>query len=293
MSILEFFENITNYDCVLKKHFRCYPEIISFSSKNFYNNNLQAIKVRAKPIEDVIVIKELQHDGLIEIQGNINKIESDFIVSEIEKISEEENPPTVGIITPMKDQQKFILGELENSEKYLAMSKLNLKVMTFDSCQGEERDIIFYSFVDTQEKDSTYRVLGSKFDLKVMDPEENLRLQRLNVGMSRAKERVVLVISKPVESFKGNARIILNHYKQEIINAHNLPEQGELDSPMEIKLLEWIKQTKFYSNNADKIEIQAQFEIGKYLRELDPRYNHPDYRTDFLMTFKQGDKSRK
>lgn len=293
MSILEFFENITNYDCVLKKHFRCYPEIISFSSKNFYNNNLQAIKVRAKPIEEVIVIKELQHDGLIEIQGNINKIESDFIVSEIEKISEEEDPPTVGIITPMKDQQKFILGELENSEKYLAMSRLNLKVMTFDSCQGEERDIIFYSFVDTQEKDTTYRVLGSKFDLKVMDPEENLRLQRLNVGMSRAKERIVLVISKPIENFKGNARMILNHYKQEVVNAHNLPEQDELDSPMEIKLLEWIKQTKFYSNNAEKIEIQAQFEVGKYLRELDPRYNHPDYRTDFLMTFKQGDKSRK
>ena len=54
VSILEFFENITNYDCVLKKHFRGYPEIISFSSKNFYDNNLQAIKVRAKPIEEVL-----------------------------------------------------------------------------------------------------------------------------------------------------------------------------------------------------------------------------------------------
>jgi len=294
VSILEFFENITNYDCVLKKHFRGYPEIISFSSKNFYDNNLQAIKVRAKPIEEVLDFQFVEHDGKQEIKGNTNKIESDFIISEIEKLCDLENPPSVGVITPMRDQQKFIFSELEKSSKYQAMKKLNIKVMTFDSCQGEERDIIFYSFVDhpikdSADKDITKTVLGTKFDLELQDPEENLRLQRLNVGMSRAKEKIVFVLSKPIEDFKGNAQRILNHYWSEIENANKTPEISELDSPMEIKLLNWIKETSFYKDNAEKIEIQAQFKAGEYLKALDPTYSHPQYRTDFLMIFRNGD----
>ena len=293
VSILEFFENIANYDCVLRKHFRGYPEIISFSSKNFYQNNLQAIKVRAKPIEDVLDFQILEHDGKQEINGNKNKIESDFIVSEIERLSELKSPPSVGVITPMRDQQKFIFSELEKSPKYQDMKKLDLKVMTFDSCQGEERDIIFYSFVDhpvagSPDKDISKTVLGTKFEPEIQDPEENLRLQRLNVGMSRAKEKIVFVLSKPIRDFKGNAQKILNHYWNEIENANKTPEISELDSPMEIKLLNWIKETSFYKENADKLEIQAQFKAGEYLKALDPTYSHPNYRTDFLMIYRDG-----
>jgi len=294
VSILEFFENITNYDCVLRKHFRGYPELISFSSQNFYQNNLQAIKVRAKPIEEVLDFQFVKHDQKQEISGNRNAIESAFIVSEIEKLSQLENPPTVGVITPMRDQQKFIFSELEKSPKYQDMKSLDLKVMTFDSCQGEERDIIFYSFVDhaingSPDKDVSKSVLGTKFDLDVQDPEENLRLQRLNVGMSRAKEKIVFVLSKPIADFKGNAQKILNHYWREIENANRTPDISELDSPMEIKLLNWIKESQFYKQNAEKIEIKAQFKAGEYLKALDPTYSHPKYRTDFLMTYKDGE----
>ncbi len=294
VSILEFFENITNYDCVLKKHFRGYPEIISFSSKNFYNNDLQAIKVRAKPIEEVIDFRFVEHDGKTDVAGNINKLESDFIVRQIETLTEDENPPSVGVITPMRDQQKFIFSQLEQSSKYQEMSKLDLKIMTFDSCQGEERDIIFYSFVDhpvidSPDKDVSKAVLGMKFDLEAQDVEENLRLQRLNVGMSRAKEKIVFVLSKPIEAYKGNTQRILNHYWNQVENANKTPEISELDSPMEIKLLNWIKETKFYKENANKIEIQAQFKAGEYLKALDPTYSHPNYRTDFLMIYRDGD----
>ena len=45
-------------------------------------------------------------------------------------------------------------------------------------------------------------MLGTKFDLENQDPEENLRLQRLNVGMSRAKEKIVFVLSKPMETLR-------------------------------------------------------------------------------------------
>ncbi|MBI70780.1 MAG: hypothetical protein CME29_03540 [Gemmatimonadetes bacterium] len=294
VSILDFFDDISNYDCLLRKHFRGYPEIISFSSKHFYSNKLQAIKIRAKPIEEVIVIKELEHDGLTEKYRNTNKIESDYIVSEIEKLLEKRVTPSVGILTPMRDQQKFILSELEKSKLYHEMGKLNIKVMTFDSCQGEERDIIFYSFVDDPSNDISFRVLGSKFDLSTMDPEQNLRLQRLNVGMSRAKEKIVLVVSKPIEEFRGNALHVLNHYKGEIENAKKEPGPSDTDpkSAMEAKLLAWILASKFYVENKEQIDLLPQFEIGKYLKILDPHYKDRLYCCDFFMTFTDGDEAR-
>ena len=128
-----------------------------------------------------------------------------------------------------------------------------------------------------------------KFDLEAQDVEENLRLQRLNVGMSRAKEKIVFVLSKPIETYKGNTQRILNHYWNQVENANKTPEISELDSPMEIKLLNWIKETKFYKENANKIEIQAQFKAGEYLKALDPTYSHPNYRTDFLMIYRDDD----
>jgi superfamily I DNA and/or RNA helicase len=46
-SILEFFDLITSYQTMLRKHFRSYQELISFSSRNFYDGQLQAIKIHS------------------------------------------------------------------------------------------------------------------------------------------------------------------------------------------------------------------------------------------------------
>jgi len=63
VSVLEFIERIANYNPTLKKHFRGYPELISFSSKTFYRGQLQAVKIRGKRIEDVIRFTDVTHDA--------------------------------------------------------------------------------------------------------------------------------------------------------------------------------------------------------------------------------------
>ena len=292
-SILDFFEYTSNYNALLKKHFRGYPELISFSSKYFYDGSLQALKVRAKPVEEVLEFLEIDHDGLIETKGNINTLEAEKIRSLLEDKIKEESPMSVGIITPFRDQQRFILSEVDKSEHRSEIySKLKLKVMTFDSCQGEERDHIIYSFVETEVGSAkTSYVLGSKFE-DHMDPEQNLRLQRLNVGMSRAKEKITFLLSQKIESFSGNANLILMHYKEQLAQAKKLPDVSETESPMEKKLLEWIKQTSFYQKNSSHIEIQAQFDVGQYIKTLDPNYSHPNYRCDFLLTYRDENISK-
>ncbi|WP_297682452.1 hypothetical protein [uncultured Candidatus Pelagibacter sp.] len=47
-SILDFFERIANYNAMLKKHFRGYPEHIAYCSKTFYSDDLQAIRLKIK-----------------------------------------------------------------------------------------------------------------------------------------------------------------------------------------------------------------------------------------------------
>ena len=55
-------------------------------------------------------------------------------------------------------------------------------------------------------------------------------------------------------------------------------------------LLHWIKQTRWYMKLREKgvLELVPQFPIGRYLRELDPYYKHPNYRVDFLAKIRVG-----
>lgn len=61
---------------------------------------------------------------------------------------------TVGIITPFTDQQKYLLNQITmHAHKDYFFENLKLKIMTFDTCQGEEREIVYYSLVDTKKKE--------------------------------------------------------------------------------------------------------------------------------------------
>ena len=96
-SVLEFFDLCSNYSSMLRKHFRGYQELISFSSEMFYDNQLQAIKIRGKPIEEVL--RFTQVTPVAEEFKNTNKAEADYILGRLRELIAQEAPPTAGIIT--------------------------------------------------------------------------------------------------------------------------------------------------------------------------------------------------
>jgi len=291
-SILEFFEMTSNYVIMLRKHFRGYSELISFSSKYFYGGHLQAIKIRGKPIDKVLEFSILEHDNLLEPHANTNQIEAKYILSKIEDHLASGNTMSVGVITPFTDQQKLIHKLVFESKNYEAYrERLKLKVMTFDTCQGEERDIIYYSLVATAVQDKLNHIFPR--DLEQIDRVEDLlRLQRLNVGFSRAKEKIHFVLSKPIDELRGAIGETLRHYSTVLETGRSMPTEKDVDSasPMEAKVLHWIKQTPFFQNHADKLYLTAQFPIGQYLKQLDPFYQHPKYKCDFLVTVRTQEK---
>ena len=284
-SVLDFFKLIANAEIMLKKHFRGYQELISFSSVNFYEGRLQAIKIRSKPITEVLRFEILNHDGRVEKKRNSNTVEAEFILAELKKILELESPPTVGIITPFTDQQvllsRFLLNDSDGDR---FNRELRLKVMTFDSCQGEERELIVYSMVATTGHDVLNYVFPASLEEDKDRIEEALKVQRLNVGFSRAKEGMLFVLSKPVNAFRGSLGKALRHYEAVLTRRVDLKD-AVVESPMEGKVLDWVQKTTFYQSNIEQIELMPQFPVGDYLKQLDPNYCHPAFRADFLLTY--------
>jgi very-short-patch-repair endonuclease len=220
---------------------------------------------------------------------NTNVPEIEFIISELKRLKEEGKKCSVGIITPHTNQQQLLyemINDVPESDYFF--ETLKLKVMTFDTCQGEEMDIVYYPMVATESDDKLNYVFIT--DLKNIDPDDDegkIKAQRLNVGLSRAKECMHFVLSKPIDKYTGTAKEFLQHYQNTLIEAQKEPDSTSVDknSMMEPLVLEWIKQTKFWEENKGNAELLPQFELGKYLKQLDPSYNHPNYRVDFLLVY--------
>lgn len=287
-SILEFFEFINNYNTQLSKYFRGYKEIISYSNHYFYQDSLQVLKIRGKPIDEVLKFSFIKHDGKTELLQNSNELEVGYIISELKKLKESGSSQSVGIITPHTNQQKLLVERISQlPEREYFYDTFKLKIMTFDTCQGEERDIIYYSMVATEEDDHLWGVFIKDLNDVEVEEEGRIKAQRLNVGFSRAKECMHFVLSKPIENYTGSIGEALLHYNfvlNEAKKEHDVIDV-DLKSKMEPKVMNWFYQTDFWTKHKDNIEFIPQFELGKYLKQLDKTYNHPKYKVDFLLVF--------
>ena len=288
-SVLEFVGYIRNFDILLQKHFRGYKEIISYSNDYFYNGNLQVMKIRGKPIDDVLKFEVLDHDGNTEPVFNTNTLEIEYIQDQLRIIVESGIDATVGIITPHTNQQKLLMEHISRmDESDILFDNYNMKIMTFDTCQGEERDIVFYSMVATEEHDRLWGIF-----IKDLSSLDNIKAQRLNVGFSRAKECMHFVLSKNIDQFKGSVGDALRHYWKTKENAklEKSPEETDPNSRMEPLVLHWFYQSQFYKEFKENIEFLPQFKLGEYLKQIDKMYDYPMYVVDFLLIYRD-DKGR-
>jgi hypothetical protein len=294
-SVLEFFTNISNYETMLKKHFRGYKEHISYSSKYFYNNEIQAIRLRSPElqIKDIIKFDIIDNKNKEESFGNSNKAEADFIIKQLERLKKEEYKGSVGIITPFADQQKLISNLINRqSDRDYYFEKFNLKTWTFDTCQGEERQIIFYSMVEDKKNKKLWSIFPKSInDLDFDDGSNAHRAQRLNVGFSRVQECMWFVLSKDPSEIDGEIGNAIRHFYNIYETKEQLPKEKDLDvnSPKEKEVLKWIQNSDFFQKYRDVIVVKAQFPIGDYLKQLDSKYSHPKYKTDFMLSARIND----
>lgn len=98
------------------------------------------------------------------------------------------------------------------------------------------------------------------------------------------------IVNKKVEI--GNTLKMYNEY---LTNKDDFKVLNKTDpnSPMERLVASYIIQTDFYIKNKSRLEIIPQFNIGKYIHQIDPYAHIPKYRVDFLVIYKTTDNKEK
>lgn len=71
----------------------------------------------------------------------------------------------------------------------------------------------------------------------------------------------------------------MRHFRAVLESGRKGPGVADTEptSPMEKKVLGWLRQTQLMQRFWSHIDIEAQYPIGAYLRQLDSTYQHPAY----------------
>ena len=195
----------------LKAHYRSrYLELIDFSNKHFYDLRLQMLPDREDFIKKQSAIKYVKVQGVWENQSN--EREAQEVVSLLKKINNQHPEKNVGVITFNTKQQDLILDlvDFENREDDVLK---NLKfVKNIENVQGDESDIVIFSIAYAPNKNG--KVIAQFGSLNAVGGEN-----RLNVAITRARERIYLVTSLDpqqlnVENTKNIGPKLLKEYLQ-------------------------------------------------------------------------------
>ncbi|MGW0367458.1 AAA domain-containing protein [Streptomyces coeruleorubidus] len=185
---------------MLKEHFRCMPEIISFSNDLCYNRDLLPLRQygadRLPPVRTVYV----ETGEAVGANTRLtNVVEAEALVDAIVRCCADPayDGKTMGVISLRAS--KGHLTELDNllAERldYEQREERRIRVGDAEDFQGDERHIMFISFVN-----SATTAAGSVpggFNGKTYE-------QRINVAASRAQDQVWVFHSARAEQFHEN-----------------------------------------------------------------------------------------
>jgi superfamily I DNA and/or RNA helicase len=168
----------------LQGHYRSKSlELIDFSNRHFYGGNLQLLPdMKEMNVDEPCLLYE-KIDGHWENNTNPEEaIHIAYLVSELIK----ENPAKeIGVVTFNAPQQYLVMDALEKS---LGSIPETLFVKNIENVQGDERDVIIFSVGYAADKNGK---VSAHFGSLNLAGGEN----RLNVAVSRAREKIIVVTS--------------------------------------------------------------------------------------------------
>jgi superfamily I DNA and/or RNA helicase len=186
---------------MLTVQYRMHEQIMEFSSEQFYDGKLEAHHtVRHADLADYdlrfapdLPVEFLDTAGfgfqeitIPESRSTANPEEGDLLIKRLAQLLEpydqadhEEDLLTIGVIAPYRAQINYLKDAIEeNDELNGLMAHRMLSVGTVDSFQGQERDIIAISLT----RSNNHGEIGFLSDIR-----------RMNVGMTRARRKLLLV----------------------------------------------------------------------------------------------------
>jgi DNA helicase len=191
----------------LREHFRSVPEIIGYSNRTSYDNQILPLRDSNSSILKPAII-DYKVNGRRDEKSKINRVEAETIVSLIEAClaMKEYKNSTFGVISLLGDEQAELIQDLI-VKRIPATEIENHKILCGNSAsfQGDERDIMFISLVDSSEENKSLRLVG--------EGVEGAIRKRYNVAISRAKDQLWIVHSIDKNNLKeGDLRKELFEY---------------------------------------------------------------------------------
>jgi len=171
----------------LVEHFRSVPEIIGFSNQLSYDGKIRPLRASSSSqIKPACVAYEV--DGKRE--GDVNPREAEAIVSLIKSMTQ--HPAyagkTIGVISMVKEDQALLIQSLLHKRiDSVELDRRRILAGISAEFQGDERDIMFLSLVDSTPGDAPLRTLR--------EGAFELIKKRYNVAASRARDQLWVVHS--------------------------------------------------------------------------------------------------
>jgi very-short-patch-repair endonuclease len=191
---------------VLNEHFRCRPELVAFSNNRFYADGLRVMRDAEddRGLGPAILIHELQGVPTLG-KTKINTYEAQLLVAELERLLGDRRYDglSIGVLSLFREQIEHIEALVEQRIPKAVRERRRLICSTVDGFQGDERDVILYSWrYSTSQSPSILAFTNGKTGD-----------QRVNVALTRARHQAIHFISAPVERFPqaGNAGQFLQH----------------------------------------------------------------------------------
>jgi very-short-patch-repair endonuclease len=238
----------------LQWHYRSRHEsLITFSNVTYYDSQLITFP---SPVTDDVAVRLERVAGVYDRGGSrTNRAEAEAIVRGIEQhyLDSSQRHLTLGVVTFNQPQQSLIESLLDARRRanaaldkaMSAQSREPLFIKNLENVQGDERDVIFFSI--TYGPDAAGKIT---MNFGPLNSEGGQR--RLNVAISRARERVVIFSTlRPEQIDLSRVRAAgvrdLKHYLEFALKGpkalleQSLPTGMEPDSPFESQVIKVLR----------------------------------------------------
>jgi very-short-patch-repair endonuclease/superfamily I DNA/RNA helicase len=236
----------------LVEHFRCVPEIIAFSNQLSYGGTIKPLResnsTHIKPACVSYRVEGVRN-------GDTNQREAEQIVALIKAMTK--HPAyagkTIGVISMVKESQAALIQSLLHKEiESVELEKRRIQAGISSEFQGDERDIIFLSMVDSQAEEGPLRTTG--------EGAFELTKKRYNVAASRARDQLWVVHSFDPDLHLRSADLrfrLLQHVKDPYaaIRAFDT-EVRRTESPFEIEVLRRLVGAGY--------RVKTQWQVGYF-----------------------------
>ena len=245
---------------MLREHFRCVPEIIGFSNMLSYDYKIKPLRDASNSVLLPAVVNYRVADGKRE-NNKTNRKEAEAIVALMQAcIAQPEYAgKTMGAISLLGDEQVRLLQQLIE-EKIDHNELVERKILCGNAShfQGDERDVIFLSVVDSVTTDNPAPIRLQGFGV------DDAYRKRYNVAASRARDQLwgVDSLDSATELKSGDIRKTLIDYSlnPNATELRNAEIEEKADSPFEVGVARVLADRGY--------RLVQQWKVGAYRLDM-------------------------